>query len=187
MIFDSSKLGNAVAFMMQSYPVDGTNAGNSNSAYRIRVVICSGAQPTPAQVETNWATEYYINDTGTTGTAGNSVLCGYGDLWVDSSVNDVVWDLNVVTNNSAPPYTSNLYLSNTIPQSYYFKNGTANCAIIWFNEGLTTTSASFPNDNFIVVPVTDISGNGVVKLETIVVNNSAPELSSINLSVSGGV
>jgi len=177
MIFDSSKLGNTIAYMIQAYPVDGTNISSPNSAYRSRVVICSGSQPTPAEIETNWSTEYYLNDTGSTGTAGNSVLCGYGDLWVDSSVNDMIWERS----------GSNLYLSATIPQSYYFKDGTATFAIIWFNEALSTSSASFPNDNFMVVPVSDIFGGGVVKLSSVTITGSAPTLSSVNLLISGGV
>lgn len=186
MIFDSSKLGNTIAYMIQSYTVDGDTQGSVGTAYRIRVVVGSGSQPTPAQVEANWSTEYYLNDTGNTGTAGNSILCGYGDLWVDASVNDVIWE-NDNTGNTAPPRTSNLYLGTTIPQSYYFKNGTANYAIIWFNEALTMSSNSFPSDNFMIVPVTDIFGTGVVKLESINITNSAPVLASINLNVSGGV
>jgi hypothetical protein len=190
MIFDSSRLGKTIAATIQSWPVDGSNLANSTSAYRTRVVVGTGAQPTPSEVETNWSTEYYLNDTGNTGTAGNSILCGFGDLWVDSSVNDVVWDLSFTSSPTANyiPDSSTLYLnSNTIPKSYYFKNGTANWAIIWFNEALTMSSASFPNDNFIVVPVTDTSGNGIVKLDTVTINNSSAQLVSMTFSFFGGV
>ena len=184
MIFDSTKLSYAVAGIIQAWPVDGTNQASSNSAYRSRIVVGTGTQPTPDQIQSGWSTEYFLNDLGNTGTAGNSILCGYGDLWVDSSVNDFIWELTFA---NFLPTSNNLYLSNTVPQSYYFKNGTANWAIIWFNEALTMTSNAFPSDNFMVVPVTDITGNGVVKLETVNVNNSAPELSSVNLTISGGV
>jgi len=177
MIFDSSKLGNTVALMIQSYIVDQTSLQSPQTAYRIRLLIGSGTQPTPSEVQTNWSPNYFYNDIGNTGTAGTSILCGYGDLWVNSSVNDVIWERS----------NGNLYLSTTIPQSYYFQNGTASYAIIWFNESLSVSSASFPSDNFMIVPVTDIGGNGVVKLESVSVNNSAPVLSSINLSIAGGV
>lgn len=190
MIFDSSKLGKMIAATIQSWPVDNINYTNSQSAYRVRVVIGSGAQPTPAQVQTNWSTDYFLNDTGTTGTAGNLILCGYGDLWVDSAVNDVVWNLDFTGGGTgrAFPTSSTIYLdANTVPQSYYFRNGTANWAIIWFNEALSMTSASFPDDNFIVVPVSDLAGNGIVKLDTVTVSNTAPQLSSMTLSFFGGV
>lgn len=189
MIFDSTKLQNTFTAIIQSWPVNDTNYGSPNSAYISRVVVGTGSQPTPADVETNWSTEYYLNDTGNTGTAGNSILCGYGDLWVDSSANDVIWDLQFTAAGANPrafPISSTLYLnSNTIPQSYYFKNGTANWAIIWFNESLTMSSASFPNDNFMIVPVSNTGGNGIVKLDTVTVNNSAPQLVSMTLSFFG--
>jgi hypothetical protein len=177
MIFDSSKLGNTLAFMIQAYPVQGTTTSNPLSAYRSRVVIGLGSQPTPSQLQTNWSTEYYLNDTGNTGTAGNSILCGYGDLWVDSSVTDFIWERSA----------GNLYANAVTPQSYYFKDGIANWAVIWFNESLSMSSNSFPSDNFMIVPVSDISGSGVVKLSTTTVNSSAPTLSSVNLSIGGGV
>lgn len=185
MIFDSSKLGNMLAGMIWEYPVDGINYTNAQSAWQIRVIIGSGSQPTPAQVQTDWSTDYFLNDTGNTGTTGNSILCGYGDLWVDASVNDTQWEVTLDGNGAA--ISNLLYLGSQIPQSYYFRDGTANYAIIWFNESLSTTSASFPTDNFIVVPVTDITGNGIVKLSTINVVSSAPVLSSMNLQIGGGV
>jgi hypothetical protein len=167
MIYDNSKLAPQLANLMIN------RIAHTGSFFVSKIVIYSGSQPTAQDYATNWSTTYYLNDTGSTGTTASAVLCGYGNLWETT---------NLALRNTE----SSLYLSDANPALYssYFNDGTAAWAVIFQNTAFESGAA--PYTNYMIVPVTGLAGNGIVKLDTTTVSGAAPLLSAVGLTLSLG-
>ena len=154
---------------------------NSINAF---IIVYSGSQPTISNYESNWTTNYFIDDT--TPTYGTDVLATYGhpstapasggttnlELGLDTTT-DGAWQI-VHTDASF--------------DSAHVNNGTATWAAIWKMSPNIFASAdtTFPADNpYMIVPVSGTTGNGVVKLSTTTISGSAPTLANINITTGG--
>ena len=178
MIFDSSKMGAWIADIFQRDA--STNGAQFSSS---RVVIYQGTQPSIADFEANWSTDYWLNDAGTTGTASSNVLCAYGNMWGASS-----------THVGLSRAGNLLNLGSGIPTSYYFNPGTAAWAMIvpYYNSVANESGSIIPFSqssnpvNFILAPVSDSLGTAPVQLGTVAINGSAPTLVALGLEINVG-
>jgi hypothetical protein len=152
--------------------------------YEMFVIIYQGSQPTIANFETNWTTNYFYDST--TPTYGSDVLTTYGLGNTDS---DLSWSTNIATSGSPI-----IYLNDASFTSTFVKNGTASFACIWmqyhnqsYSSVFTGGDAALPaTTQYMLAPVTDVSGTGVVKLSTVTINSSAPTLNDIDIKFGGG-
>lgn len=151
---------------------------------RLFVIICQGSQPTLANFESNWTTNYFYDST--TPTYGSDVLTTYG---LGNNSSDLTWSQNTATSGSPVQY-----LDDAIFTSTFVKNGTASFACIWmqyasqsFSSIFTGGDAALPTTTpYMLVPVTNVSGTGIVKLSTVTINSSAPTLNDIDIKYGGG-
>jgi hypothetical protein len=106
------------------------------------ITIYAGTQPTPATVETNWATDYV--------SANANFLAHYqGAVWTVNNASD--------TGTLTPPAAVNA--SNT---------GTGAWAILWAsNPALASMNGAIPTTAFMVVPVTVSGGQGVIQVASL--------------------
>jgi hypothetical protein len=124
-------------------------AGNtflSRTGRTTSVTIYSGAQPTAQTIESNWIN--YNQDS-------LSCLAHYstGPTWLYNEGTKTYYFTN----------TSNTVTTNAL------RSGTASWAIIWMATGVAITSTVEPPalGKFIVVPVTNTTGIGVIRYTTI--------------------
>jgi hypothetical protein len=110
------------------------------------ITIYSGAQPTAQTIEANWIN--YNQDAA-------SCLAHYST--------GPTWLYNEGTNTYYFTNTSNTITTNAL------RSGTAAWAIIWMATGVLITSTTEPpaSSKFIVVPVTNNSGIGVIRYTSI--------------------
>lgn len=131
---------------MATYSVSVNNAVTYRLYETMRAQTCSVSvysgvtQPTAAEIAADWAS--YRSTTA-------NFLVHYA--------NQVSWSVNSLTY-----YFTNT--SNTISANP-LRAGTATWAIIWFGNvtDVQAAATSLPMSNFIVVPVSDTSGTGVIR------------------------
>lgn len=127
--------------------------------------IFSGVQPTASTVAGNW-TNY------------NTTFLAHWQGGVVSQAN---------ANTSGVSQTLTL---STIPGAVTANaSGTASWAIMWpTNPSQATISgSSLPNTSFIILPVSDIAGNGMLKLtSTTVVQGNSYTIAELNIIALGG-
>lgn len=138
-----------------------TNRGMAQGFSSPSVTIYSGVQPAASVVTSSWGS---YNNT-------NSNLLWHAQSGLTLSV-----------------ATSGLSIyGSALPSTIPVRNGTASWGIIW--SGSVAYSAmgtsSIPNSSFIVVPVTDTSGNGVIRLQSTTLS-TATTATIINLGFSIG-
>ena len=148
-----------------------------------KILIYSGTQPTTTAYEANWGTNYYY-DFGTTN-YGSQLLCMYGDKTTGNST-----DLAISRTNTT------LYTTDSTVTKDYFQDGTASWAVMMSVEasgvwaGAATpryftdiTQASGPA-TYVIVPCTQQTGDGVIKLQSLSITSSVPDLYAVDLSIS---
>ncbi len=120
---------------------------DANAALNCAVTVFDGAQPTTAQITASWSTysaQYLVH-------------------WTN-----VLWQ-------SLPTYTtlasSQVYSAQIPAAKAAFRSGTATWGIVWNRTNVSEAlvqGATLPSTptGFIVFPVTDSGGNGVVRLTT---------------------
>jgi hypothetical protein len=148
------------------------------------VIVYKNSQPTLADFETNWTSKYFYDET--TPTFGSDVLATYG---IGNADSDLTWTQNTATSGSPI-----IYLDDASFTSTFVKNGTASFACIWmqyasqsFSSIFTGGDAALPTTTpYMLVPVTNVSGTGIVKLSTVTINSSAPTLNDIDIKYGGG-
>lgn len=125
----------------------------------VSITLYSGEQPAPATIISSW-TSYNRN----------SSVC----LWNSENGNYFVRSNNMI------------YLSTSANPVVPFRNGTAAWGIIW--RGSVNNSAlasnSIPNSQFTVAPVTDSTGNGIIKLNsTSLTTSTSVTINSMSLTI----
>jgi len=146
------------------------------------ISIHSGTQPTDADFISNWGTAHYYNTSDDT--VGTSVLGYYGanSTQANSGANQLVIAY-VGGESSSTPFTWTL--NDTLYASNYKANGTASWAVIYIGDDFRVlTQSSFRYQTpYIICPVSNSAGSGVVKLTSTTVNGSLPNLDDISLNV----
>jgi len=145
----------------------GYNIGDYYLSNLISIAVYSGDQPTASEYATNFSSNY-------TWGSGNQLLAIYGVI-----NSDAVYD-NETVNIATSPSTGVAQLSepsNSYTITRKAQAGTASWAVIFtsvdardkvYNGGSLSDSA----DYFLIVPVTDLTGNGVIKFSTVEFNSS---------------
>lgn len=158
-------LGNALAYAI----IENGGSTYGFNTYNPRMVIYSGTMPSVSDYATNWSTSYHWH--GTDNSLNGTSVLGYYDIY---SLNRT---------------DSTLYNSST-PGSTYIADGTATWAALWPGSnnankwGVTgSTDSNIASDSYILVPVTDLTGTGVIKLNGTTVSSSMPEFGSFTLTI----
>ena len=150
-------------------------------AGEIFITLHSGAQPSDSDFLSNWSTSYYFD--GSDGSVGTSVLGTYGDI-----DNNGTGALHVSqASNTGDTYSTpfSWALNDTDYTKTYKADGTVAWAVIW-NENFSGLRAGTVPHAFayIICPVSDASGTGVVKINSTTVSGSLPDLADINIEIS---
>jgi len=169
---------------LTSYQRD--NTGGQAASFAI---IYAGTQPTPADFITNWSTTYYVATDTTPNTAAANVLVTYDGTSV------VPVDTNVGVNIAG--VDTDILLSVNLNSIYLAQAGTG----VYWHDGTATWAAIFPNQdppaaggallqsslssstNFMLCPVSDNAGNGIVQLSNVTISGSAPTLNAIDIII----
>ena len=155
-------------------------------------IIYAGTQPTPADFITNWSTTYYIAANTTPDTSAANVLVSYGgiasfiegDYVAGANINGATTDIALGVNSNS------IYLAQA-GTGVHWHNGTATWAAIFINSnppsvtdggGLQQASIS-SSTKFMLCPVTDNSGNGIVQLSNVTISGSAPTLDAVDIII----
>lgn len=144
-------------------PLNQTSGVSTNQNISAGVWIYSGAQPTAETVSSNW-TSY--NGSG----AGGSNLL-------------IIFAGPTLNKNGANNYIeATAFPAQTTARS----TGTATWAIIWPGAyGSNYVGASLMSYNFVVVPVSTLGGNGVVKLNSVnITSGTQYALQEVSISIS---
>ena len=141
------------------------------------IQLYSGTQPTIANFEANWNTNYYYNYA--TKDVGSDVLGLYGD------VNSAGGSNVLIINATGSPRSWNL--TDVTYNKVWSSNGTATWAAI-FDSSSTSyvqnqTTSSFATRYFLA-PVSDASGSGIVKLASTTVTGTLPDLADVSIAFS---
>lgn len=115
------------------------------------VTVFQGTQPSAAGITTSWS----------------SSSANYLQHWTG-----VVWSQ---PNANSPPL-GNVIQMNAVPTSTTaHASGTATWAVLWGSNvtEASVQSGTIPNANFIVGPVTDSTGNGIVRLSSTSITSGA--------------
>lgn len=137
-----------------------------------KILIYSGTQPTVSNFETDWSSNYYYDYS--TGNYGSQLLCMYGNKSVDSS--DLALSYNATLGT--------VYNSDTSYTKDYFQDGTASWAVM-MREGSRFSSIrqNTISLEYVIVPVTISSGDGIIKLPTLSITSSVPDLYGVNINI----
>ena len=134
-----------------------TNAAYTNRSWNsIDLYIYSGVQPSISSFESDFSSNYYYTSDVD---FGSSLLVRFVGTTIDKVSTNLILD--------------------TAGTSTYLADGTATWAL-WLNNGL---SASTLPSSYMLVPVTNAAGTGVVKLSTTTVSGSSPTISDVSLSM----
>lgn len=142
----------------------------------INIFVYSGTQPTIANYEANWTTNYFIDSTGPT--YGSDLLCTYGYVNSGTDNSDYIWN-----EQGGTPYTYTH--TDSTYTSVHVGNGTATWGVIWNDaENYSNGDTAFPTTRpiYMIVPVSSASGTGVIKLASTTISGSAPTISSVDLT-----
>jgi hypothetical protein len=180
----SNNFVSSVANNLTSYQKDNTGGAAASFA-----IIYSGAQPTPADFIANWSTDYYVASDTTPNTSAANVLVTYGGIAVVPADNNV--GVNIAGADTDILLSVNL---NSIYQAaagtgVYWHNGTAAWAAIFPNQdppannGSLLQSSLSSSTNFMLCPVSDNAGNGIVQLSNVTVSGSAPTLDAVDIII----
>jgi hypothetical protein len=160
-------------------------------------IIYSGAQPTPADFIANWSTTYYIAANTNVKTSAANVLVSYGGMSeffegaytqganiISMGQSDIVLSVN----------SNSIYLAQA-GTAVYWHDGTAAWAAIFKNTNPPSANGSSYDDgglqqasissstNFMLCPVSDNAGNGIVQLSNVTVSGSAPTLDAVDIII----
>jgi len=173
MIFDTEKLQNTIANQFLE------NTSDVLEGPYCAIFVYSGTQPSNANFIADWTTNYQPSEAGSA--SGNQLLCIYGNHNSESTGNLV--QLSRTDNN--------IYTSTNDPYKSFVQGGTATWAAIFvdwdeFDDHISSDwddpSISSYASQYMLVPVTDQTGSGVVRLSTTTITDSAPTLAEVNLS-----
>jgi len=134
-----------------------------------RMVIYSGTMPSIDDYATNWSTLYHWH--GQDSSLNGTDVLGYYDM-TNSYRNDAT-----------------IYNAFT-PTNTYIADGTATWAALWAGSGNSNkwgVTGSIDHDiatsSYILVPVTDLVGTGVIKLANTTVSGAMPTFSGFTLTI----
>ena len=154
---------------------ESANATSASNFENCSVLIYSGTQPSLADFIADFDT-YYFTDISL-GSSGANLLAYYGHA---NGTESTAFNVNL-------SYSANeIFLNNSTFTSAYVNSGTASWAVIYASGDLDPIYDNISNaDNnpFMIVPVSDAAGNGVVKLSTTTVSDPVPTLVDINLTL----
>lgn len=177
LLFDSAKTPAVTSYNL-------LHNWSSQAGKTILGILYQGTQPNVADYTTNWSSNYYFDTSN--GNVGSDVLGIYGDHDKDGNPSNEL-SLNLAGSTGTARYY-------TFTDSYYQKTHKANGTATWMaiillaNESTywngMTSSDFYSHGYFIIVPVTNSSGNGVVKLASTTIYNSLPNISNITLNIS---
>lgn len=161
MIFDQgvlmTYLGRGI-FLPMGASISAGEAANGNSS----ITIYSGSQPNANVLISDWATY------------NTSYLIHKSDVII------------YMPNNSTKENTKILTSRTTITPQTAINTGNAEWCVIWIGNQpeSNVTGATIPNTSFIIAPVTDPLGNGVVRLSnTVISTNDSVSIVDVSLSV----
>lgn len=192
MLFDQT---NNIGAMIANKVLYLTNS-DGRAARNCKILVYSGTQPSIADFLANWDTMYYLVleddwNSGAPASYGTNLLAGYG-AWT-------TYNAQVHSSNQAVKLTSStdkitLDTSGGVAPKYYYQTGTATWAVIFLVESLGSTSSPFVQANtdsfrdtpFIIAPVSDITGNGTVRLSSTAITSTVPDLGDVYLSFNVG-
>lgn len=136
----------------------------------ISIQVYKGTQPTATAFAAGYSTLYNP-------TTGSEILCFYGS----TSTNFYnTWSVSRNATSLFSDVTNSSYTT-------YYRDGTATWAAIFFDTGININTGT-PNSGrsqYMIVPVTDPSGTGIVRLNSVTVSGSTPAFSDLNLSFIG--
>jgi hypothetical protein len=161
-------------------------------------IIYTGPQPTPADFIANWSTTYYIAANTASHTSAANVLVSYGGA-LHAAEGSYAGGANIVPSGDIVlgVNSNSIYLAQA-GTAVYWNNGTAAWAAIFNNgsppgmpgnpnydlEGAGLQQASISGStNFMLCPVSDNAGNGIVQLSNVIVSGSAPTLNAIDIII----
>lgn len=122
------------------------------------ITIFSGAQPSANTLISEWDT-----------IKANTLLSWGAVTHIQSGANSP--GTGIFTMGAAPAATANL------------STGTATWGVIWATNSATTASSALPTALFIVVPVSDTLGSGVIKLATTNITSGNYTISSFTINI----
>ena len=158
--------------------------GSSGSGHSVIGILYSGTQPSLADYTTNWGTNYYWNSSNHA--VGSNVLGLYGDIDTTGT------ESNLLRLNYSGSAGSNRYLEFTDPACLktWKANGTASWMAILTNTNNSTyvngytSTAFYSHGYFMLAPVTNSSGTGIVKLDsTTVSGGTLPDIADVSLII----
>ena len=171
---------------------DGNSYGNTDLDSSL-LVLYSGDMPTYEEFVADWSALYFVKkssggapiDTGSTGDYGTNVLAAYGNTYGS----DPYVNLNTINNE--------FYLDTTVPpDSLKLKSATPTFAMLmpttssylYSYNGTVYTDGWMETKPFMLMSVSDLDGNGIVKLSTTDMTQSsdAPTLMSLEFEVNMG-
>ena len=172
---------------------------NSCSGATCRVLVYQGAQPSISSYIADWDSKYkYPGQHLSSLSAGNNgteLLAVYGGDGPNNCFGSGggSWDSGAVPvklTNGASAVT--LDSTNSIPTKFYVRDGTAAWAAVFFADSFTFDSYcsgpfsvdDFKNTAYMIVPISDTSGNGVVRLGSTTITESLTDIGDIYLSFS---
>jgi hypothetical protein len=164
MIFDWDKMNVKIAKIFNG------ETGTTITGRYVAVNVYKGTQPTATAYEANYSSLYTSDDSG-----GSELLCVYGSV-------------NGSTNYQTARDGAKIYSGTSMPATYY-RDGTATWAAVFFDaddvdDGTLTSSR---RNEYIIVPVTDPSGTGIVRLNSTTVSGTAPAFADLNLTFAGSL
>ena len=166
MIFDTEKLQNTIANQFLE------NTSDVLEGPYCAIFVYSGTQPSNANFIADWTTNYKP-------VSGSQMLCYYGN-YADNASNYLV---------RLARTDNNIYTSTDDPYKGFVQGGTATWAAIFvdnsdFGSSIYWDDPTNASDasQYMLVPVTDQTGSGVVRLSTTTITDSAPILAEVNLT-----
>lgn len=116
----------------------------NNFAASFAVTVFQGVQPSAADITSSWSSS-----------SANYLQHWTGCSWTQPSLN-------------SPPLGNTLQLTAIPAATTANATGTATWAILWGSNvsEASVQTGTLPNANFIVGPVTDLTGNGIVRLSS---------------------
>lgn len=145
------------------------------------IAIYSGTQPSDADFLSDWGTNYYYNSGN--GSAGSNLLGVYGDITNSNVTSDIltVSDIGGATNSDAYAW----HVADTGIKKTWFGNGTAAWGVVWrATDFQVLAQSTVPYSvRYIIGPVTNSGGNGMIKIASTTVSDPIPDFEDLSINV----
>lgn len=96
----------------------------------------------------------------------------------------ITWQSVGYAQSGATSPGTGIFVGNSLPSATAQASGTATWGVIWATNLNVTPASSLPTTSFIIVPVSDSAGNGVIKLaSTSLVSGSPYTIQTLTINI----